>query len=116
MAVRLYEEERIPVREMSSNVVRGRGCDAVTTIERWMATGECRGLAADELIAVLLDQRQDWAYRAWSVMLLASSNAKATTEALFHASQRDPVYWVRRDALQSLRLRRRDLACEICHV
>ena len=69
-----------------------------------MATGECGGLAADELIGVLLDQRLDWVYRAWSAMLLASRNEKAVTEALFDATQRDPVYWVRRDALRSLRL------------
>ena len=69
-----------------------------------MATGECGSLAADELIDVLLDQRLDWVYRAWSAMLLASRNEKAVTEALFDATQRDPVYWVRRDALRSLRL------------
>ena len=69
-----------------------------------MAKGDCGGLAAEELIDVLLDQRQDWAYRAWSAMLLASRNEKAVTEALFDATQRDPVYWVRRDALRSLRL------------
>ena len=92
------------------------GCDTVTTVERWMATGECGSLAADELIAVLLDQRQHWIYRAWSAMLLASRNEKAATEALFHATQRDPVYWVRRDALRSLRLRIGDLEYEICPV
>ncbi len=69
-----------------------------------METGECGSLAADELIDVLLDQRLDWVYRAWSAMLLASRNEKAVTEALFDATQRDPVYWVRRDALRSLRL------------
>ena len=37
-------------------------------------------------------------------MLLASRNEKAVTEALFDVTQRDPVYWVRRDALRSLRL------------
>lgn len=82
--------------------------------ERWMASGECGSLAADELIAVLLDQRSDWAYRAWSAMLLASSNEKATTEALSHAFQRDPVYWVRRDALRSLQLLIGNLAYETC--
>jgi len=92
------------------------GCDTVTTVERWMATGECGGLAADELIAVLLDQRQHWIYRAWSAMLLASRNEKAATEALFHATQRDPVQWVRRDALRSLRLLIGDLEYEICPV
>ena len=81
-----------------------------------MATGECGGLAADELIAVLLDQRQHWIYRAWSAMLLASRNEKAATEALFHATQRDPVQWVRRDALRSLRLLIGDLEYEICPV
>jgi hypothetical protein len=79
-----------------------------------MATGECGSLAADELIAVLLDQRQHWSYRAWSAMLLASRDEKAATKALFHATQRDPVYWVRRDALQSLRLRIGDLEYELC--
>jgi hypothetical protein len=92
------------MREMASKTVRRRGCDSVTTVERWMATGECGSLAVDELIAVLLDQRQHWICRAWSAMLLASRNEKAATEALFDATQRDPVYWVRRDALQSLRL------------
>ena len=92
------------VREMASKTVRHRGSDTVTTVERWIATGECGGsLAVDDLIAVLLDQRQHWTDRAWSVMLLASKNEKAATEALFHATQRDPVYWVRRDALRSLR-------------
>jgi hypothetical protein len=81
-----------------------------------MATGECSSLAADELVAVLLDQRQDWAYRAWSATLLASSNEKATTEALFHATQHDPVYWVRRDALRSLQLCIGNLEYEICPV
>jgi hypothetical protein len=80
------------------------GCDTVTTEERWMTTGECGSLPADELIAVLLDQRQHWIYRAWSARLLDSNNEKAITEALFHATQRDPVYWVRRDALRSLQL------------
>jgi len=88
--------------------------NTLTTVERWMETGECRGLAADELIAVLLDQRQHWIYRAWSAVLLASRNEKAISEALSHASQRDPVYWVRRDALRSLRLRARDLEHELC--
>jgi hypothetical protein len=83
---------------MASQTVRRRGCDTVTTVERWIATGECGSL--DELIAVLLDQQQHWTYRAWSAMLLASRNEKAATEALFHATQRDPVYWVRRDALR----------------
>ena len=79
-----------------------------------MATGECGSLANDELIAVMLDERQYWAYRAWSAMLLASRNEKAVTEALFHATQRDPVYWVRRDALRSLRIG--DLEYETCPV
>jgi hypothetical protein len=86
----------------------------VTTIERWIATGECGSLAADELIDVLLDQRLDWVYRAWSAMLLASRNEKAVTEALFDATQRDPVYWVRRDALRSLRLPVESPAYEAC--
>ena len=81
-----------------------------------MATGECGSLVADELIAVLLDQRQHRIYRAWSAMLLASRNEEATTEALFHAFQRDPVYWVRRDALGSIRLLTADLEYEICPV
>jgi hypothetical protein len=104
------------VREMASKTVRHRGCDTVTTIERWIATGECGSLAVDELIAVLLDQRQDWNYRAWSAMLLASRNEKAATEALFHANQSDPVYWVRRDALRSLQLCVGGLEHEICPV
>jgi len=79
-----------------------------------MTTGERGDLAADELVAVLLDQRQDWIYRAWSVALLASLNEEATNEALLQASQRDPVYWVRRDALQSLRLRTGELEREVC--
>ena len=102
--------------EMASKTVRRRDCDTVTTVERWMATGECSGIAAAELIAVLLDQGEHWIYRAWSAMLLASRNEKATTEALFQAFQRDPVYWVRRDALRSLRLRVGDLQYEICPV
>jgi hypothetical protein len=81
-----------------------------------MATGESGSLAADELIDVLLDQRQHWVYRAWSAMLLASSNDKAVTEALFDATQRDPVYWVRRDALRSLQLPVGDLEYETCPV
>ena len=81
-----------------------------------METGECRGLAADELIAVLLDQRQHWIYRAWSAILLASRNEKAISEALCQASQRDPVYWVRRDAQQSLRLSTEDLEHKVCPV
>jgi hypothetical protein len=101
---------------MASKTVKHRGCDTMTSVERWMATGECGSLAAAELIAVLLDQRQHWIYRAWSVMLLASRNEKAATEALLHATQRDPVYWVRRDALRSLRLRDGDLKYEICAV
>jgi hypothetical protein len=92
------------------------GCDTVTTVEPWMATRERGSLTADELIAVLLDQRQHWTYRAWSAMLLASRNEKAVTEALFQATQRDPVYWVRRDALQSLRLLIGELEYEICTV
>lgn len=104
------------MREIASKTVRRRGCDTVTTVERWMATGECGSLAADELIAVLLDQRQHWSYRAWSAMLLASRNEKAATEALFHATQRDPVYWVRRDARRSLGLRIGDLEYEISPV
>ena len=103
------------VREMASKTVRRRG-DTMTTIERWIATGECGGLAVDELVAVLLDQRQDWNYRAWSAMLLASRNEKAATEALFHANQSDPVYWVRRDALRSLQLCVGGLEQEICPV
>ena len=98
---------------MATNSQTSPACEIVTTVEQWMATGECGGLAADELIAVLLDQRQHWIYRAWSAMLLASKNERATSEALFHASQSDPVYWVRRDALQSLRLRIGDLDHEI---
>ena len=103
------------MREMAKTV-RRRGWDTMTTIERWIETGECGSLAVDELIAVLLDQRQDWNYRAWSAMLLASRNEKAVTEALFHANQRDPVYWVRRDALRSFRLLIGDLEYEICPV
>lgn len=98
---------------MASTLTRS-GCDSLTSVERWMATGECGGLAADELIAVLLDQRQHWIYRAWSAILLASRNEKAISEALSHASQRDSVYWVRRDALRSLRLRTGNLEHEIC--
>lgn len=79
-----------------------------------MATGECDGLVADELIAVLLDQQQHWIYRAWSAVLLSSANEKATSEALLYASHRDPVYWVRRDARQSLRQRTPDLEYEVC--
>lgn len=81
-----------------------------------MATGECGSLAADELIDVLLDQRQDWAYRAWSAMLLGSRNEQAVREALFDATQSDPVYWVRRDALRSLRLPVEKLEYETCPV
>ena len=92
------------------------GCDTVTTVEPWMATRERGSLTADELIAVLLDQRQHWTYRAWSAMLLASRNEKAVTEALFQATQRDPVYWVRRDAMRSLRLLIGELEYEICPV
>ena len=103
------------MHEMASKTVRRRG-GTMTTIERWMATGKCGSLAVDELIAVLLDQRQDWTYRAWSAMLLASRNEKAATEALSHANQRDPVYWVRRDALRSLQLCVADLEHEICPV
>ena len=102
------------MREMASKNVRRRGSHTMTTLERWMATGECGSLAVDELIAVLLDQRQDWNYRAWSAMLLASRNEKAATEALLHANESDPVYWVRRDALRSLRLSIGDLEYEIC--
>jgi hypothetical protein len=104
------------VREMASKTVKHSRCDTVTTVEGWVATGECGSLAASELIAVLLDQRQHWIYRAWSVMLLASRNEKAVTDALFHAIQLDPVYWVRRDALQSLRHRIGDLEYEISTV
>ena len=104
------------MREMANKTVRRRGSDTMTTIERWIATGECGSLAVDELIAVLLDQRQDWNYRAWSAMLLASRNEKAATEALFHANQCDPVYWVRRDALRSLQLGIGDLEHETCPV
>lgn len=102
------------MREMASKNVRRRGSHTMTTVERWMATGECGSLTADELIAVLLDLRQHWIYRAWSVMLLASRNEKAATEALYQAAQGDPVYWVRRDALRSLRLGIGDLEYEIC--
>ena len=89
-------------REMAGKTVKRRGCDTVTTVERWLATGKCNTLAADELIAILLDDRQDWIYRAWSAMLLASRDEKAVTEALFHATQRDPVYWVRRERCDRL--------------
>ena len=99
---------------MATNSQTSPACEIVTTVEQWMATGECGGLAADELIAVLLDQRQHWIYRAWSAMLLASRNEKTKNQALLHASQHDPVYWVRRDALQSLRLRTGELEYETC--
>jgi len=102
------------VREMASKTLRYPGCDAVTTVEPWMTASECSALSADELIAVLLDQRQHWIYRAWSAMLLASRNEKTKNQALVHASQHDPVYWVRRDALQSLRLRTGELEYETC--
>jgi len=101
---------------MAGKTVRRAECDTVTSVEQWMATGECGSVADEELIAVLLDQREHWIYRAWSAMLLASRNEKAVREALVHATQRDPVYWVRRDALRSLRLNIGELECEACPV
>lgn len=77
----------------------------MANVDHWIATGKCADvLTGSELAGVMLDQGQDWVFRAWAALLLASEPGEPTRTALSKVSLHDPVFWVRRDALRSLKL------------
>jgi hypothetical protein len=97
----LFRPQSIGFVESREAVTEGR---TMANVDHWIATGKCANdLTGSELAGVMLDQRQDWVYRAWAA-LLAPKHGEQTKKALSRVSACDPVFWVRREALRSLKL------------